>query len=60
MPVIARDLIERLAEHRTLSAASRTELEWLAAHGSLRNLNTGDALSRKGLPVEGLFIILAG
>jgi signal transduction histidine kinase len=58
--VIARDLIDRLAEHRTLSGASRTELEWLAAHGSIRNLNTGDALSRKGHPVEGLFIILSG
>jgi CRP-like cAMP-binding protein len=58
--VIARDLIDRLAEHRTLSAASRTELEWLAAHGSIRNLNTGDALSTKGHLVEGLFIILSG
>ncbi|WP_179581586.1 sensor histidine kinase [Tunturiibacter gelidoferens] len=58
--MIARDLIDRLAEHRTLSAASRTELEWLAAHGSIRNLNTGDALSMKGHPVEGLYIILSG
>jgi signal transduction histidine kinase len=58
--VIARDLIDRLAEHRTLSAASRTELEWLAAHGSIRNLNTGEALSRKDRPVEGLFLILSG
>jgi hypothetical protein len=58
--VITRDLIDRLAEHRTLSTASRTELEWLTAHGSIRNLNSGDALSRKGRPVEGLFIILSG
>lgn len=58
--MIAPDLIDRLAEHRTLSGASRTELEWLAAHGSIRNLNTGDALSMKGRPVEGLFIILSG
>ncbi len=58
--MIARDLIDRLAEHRTLSAASRTELEWLAAHGSIQNLNTGDALSRKGHPVEGLYIVLSG
>jgi CRP-like cAMP-binding protein len=60
MPVIGHDLIDRLAEHRTLSAAPRTELEWLAAHGSIRNLNTGDVLSRKGRPVEGPYIILSG
>ncbi len=44
MPVIAHDLIDRLAQHRTLSGAPRTELEWLAAHGSIRNLNAGEAL----------------
>jgi len=60
MPVIAHDLIDRLAQHRTLSGAPRTELEWLAAHGSIRNLNTGEALSRKDRPVEGLFLILSG
>jgi hypothetical protein len=53
MPVIAHDLIDRLAQHRTLSGAPRTELEWLAAHGSIRNLNTGDALSRKDRPGGG-------
>jgi CRP-like cAMP-binding protein len=59
-PVIARDLIDRLAEHKTLSAAPRTELEWLVVHGSIRKLNTGDLLSRKGHPVEGLYIVLSG
>jgi signal transduction histidine kinase len=56
----ARDLIDRLAEHKTLSAAPRAELEWLAAHGSIRNLNTADALSMKGRPVEGLYIVFSG
>ena len=60
MPVIVRDLVDRLAEHRTLSIAPRTELEWLAAHGYIRELNTGDAVSLKGRPVEALFIQLAG
>src|SRR5580700_8251439 len=60
MPVIVRDLIDRLAEHKTLSTAPRTELEWLAAHGSIRELNTGDAVSLKGRPVEGLYIVLSG
>jgi signal transduction histidine kinase len=58
--VIARDLIDRLAEHKTLGAAPRTELEWLVAHGSIRKLNAGDLLSRKGHPVEGLYIVLSG
>ena len=56
----AKDLIDRLAEHRTLGAVPRTELEWLVAHGSIRKLNTGDVLSRKGHPVEGLYIVLSG
>ena len=56
----AKDLIDRLAEHRTLGAVPRAELEWLVAHGSIRTLNTGDLLSRKGHPVEGLYIVLSG
>ncbi|GAC1358397.1 MAG: ATP-binding protein [Acidobacteriaceae bacterium] len=56
----ASDLIHRLTEHRTLSAAPRTELEWLAANGSIRSLNSGDILSRKNTPVEGLYIVLSG
>jgi signal transduction histidine kinase len=58
--VIAQDLIDQLAEHKTLSAAPRTELEWLVAHGSLRKLNTGEVLSGKGQQVAGLYIILSG
>lgn len=38
----------------------RAELEWLAAHGSLRELETGEALSVKGHQVEALYIILSG
>jgi CRP-like cAMP-binding protein len=60
MPVIAQDLIDRLAEHKTLSAAPRTELESLVAHGSIRKLSTGEMLSRKGRQVEALYIILSG
>jgi signal transduction histidine kinase len=58
--VLTQDLIDRLAEHRTLSTASRTELEWLIAQGSIRNLNTGDVLSMKGRPVEALYVVLSG
>jgi signal transduction histidine kinase len=54
------DLIDRLAAHRTLGAAPRQELEWLAAHGSLRHLNEGDVLASKGVPVAGMFVVLSG
>ena len=54
------DLIDRLAAHKTVGKAPRAELEWLAAHGSLRTLNEGEVLSAKGVPVLGLYIILSG
>jgi signal transduction histidine kinase len=39
----------------------RAELEWLAANGTIRKLDTvGVVLSRKGHAVEGLYIILSG
>jgi signal transduction histidine kinase len=54
------DLIDRLAQHKTLGAAPGEELAWLAAHGTLRRLDAGEVLSHKGVPVEGLYIVLAG
>ncbi len=54
------DLIDRLAEHKTLGTAPREELSWLAAYGTLRYLDAGEVLSRKGQPVEGLHIVLSG
>lgn len=54
------DLVERLSKHRTLGAAPRVELEWLAANGTVRRLEVGDPLSVKGAPVEGLFVMLSG
>ncbi|MGO8933571.1 MAG: ATP-binding protein [Terracidiphilus sp.] len=54
------DLIDRLAEHKTLGTAPREELSWLAAHGTLRYLDAGEVLSHKGQPVEGLHIVLSG
>ncbi|HZP05117.1 MAG TPA: ATP-binding protein [Terracidiphilus sp.] len=55
-----QDLIDRLTEHRTLGSAPRTELEWLATHGTLRTLDVGDLLSVKGHAVEGLYVVLSG
>ena len=54
------DLIERLAGHKTLGCAPREELAWLVAHGTLRHLNTGELLSKKGVQVEGLYVLLSG
>ncbi|HEY3441614.1 MAG TPA: ATP-binding protein [Paludibaculum sp.] len=54
------NLVDRLAAHKTLGAAPREELEWLASHGFLRRLETGDVLTAKGSRPEGLFVVLAG
>jgi signal transduction histidine kinase len=54
------DLIDRLAEHKTLGTAPREEHAWLVAHGTLRRLDAGEVLSHKGVPVEGLYVVLAG
>jgi signal transduction histidine kinase len=54
------DLIERLAEHKTLGCAPREELAWLAAHGTLRHLSAGELLSKTGVQVEGLHVLLSG
>ena len=58
--MIAQNLIDRLAEHKALCAAPRSELEWLVAHGSILELNPGQLVSRKGRQVENLYIVLSG
>jgi CRP-like cAMP-binding protein len=58
--VTTTDLIDRLAEHKALGAVPREELAWLATHGSLRRLEAGAVLTRKGARVEGLFVLLSG
>jgi signal transduction histidine kinase len=54
------DLIDRLAAHKTLGAAPREELAWLAAHGTLRELATGEVVSPKGARIENMFVVLSG
>ena len=54
------DLVDRLAQHKTLGAAPRKELEWLASHGAIRRVNEGDLMLAQGGAVDGLFIILSG
>jgi signal transduction histidine kinase len=54
------NLVDRLAEHRTLGSAPREELAWLASHGFLRQMQSGQVLTAKGTPPEGLFVVLSG
>lgn len=54
------DLIDQLAGHKTLGAAPREELAWLAEHSELRRLEAGEVLSHKGQPVAGLYVVLSG
>ena len=54
------DLVDRLAAHRTIGSAPRKELEWLASHGELRELEPGDFVAEIGKPVNELFLVLTG
>jgi signal transduction histidine kinase/CheY-like chemotaxis protein len=56
----ATEILDLLARHRTLGAAPREELSWLADRGSFRRLEAGQILTAKGAQVEGLFVIFSG
>src|SRR5215212_2361451 len=58
--VTTTDLFDSLAAHKTLGAAPAEELAWLASHGTLRQLATGDVLSSKSARVGGIFVVLTG
>src|ERR1044071_8444144 len=53
-------LVARLASHRPLGEAPRRELEWIAAHGTLRRYAAGDLVLRKGDPMVEMAIVLSG
>ncbi len=54
------DLVARLARHRTLGAAPREELVWMAGHGHLRHIERGEFVTRKSDPLDSLAIVLSG
>jgi len=56
----AAGLIERLAAHRTLGAAPREQLAWVAEHGELREYPVGLTLFRTGERLAELFVVLSG
>ncbi|HVZ50294.1 MAG TPA: hypothetical protein VG916_16030, partial [Gemmatimonadaceae bacterium] len=62
-PAVGADpaLVERLAAHRTVGAAPRPELEWLATHGTVQHFALGDVLARAGEPITlGMIIMFSG
>src|SRR5262245_27080552 len=52
--------MERLSAHRTVAPVPQHEIAWVAGHGVLRHLDSGDVLTPKQGPVEGLHIVLSG
>ncbi len=58
--VAAGELVERLAAHRTVAAAPREQLEWLAKHGHVEEFPAGLTLMRTGEPVVSLYVVLSG
>ena len=56
----ASDLVDRLATLKTMGGVPRDELAWLAAHGTVRQLDPGKVLSSPGARVDDLYILLAG
>jgi signal transduction histidine kinase len=54
------NLVDRLAAHRTLGSAPRRELEWLAAHGTLRQYAAGELLARRDEVPTIMIIMLSG
>jgi CRP-like cAMP-binding protein len=53
-------LVDRLAAHRTVGQAPRTQLAWLAAHGELVGLEANAVVTRAGESPAGLWIVLSG
>jgi signal transduction histidine kinase len=54
------DLVARLAEHRTVGAAPRQELVWLAAHGELYHTTRGESLTQTAWMWDKLGMVLSG
>jgi signal transduction histidine kinase len=54
------ELVERLAKHKTIGGAPRSELLWIAEHGTFARMAVGEVVSSHTEPVDGLKIILSG
>jgi signal transduction histidine kinase len=58
--LLSKTIVERLAAHRLLSGAPRSELEWLAARGTLRRYEAGTVVATESQPLESLWVFLSG
>ena len=54
------NLVDQLAEHKLVGSAPRQELEWLAAHGSIRQIDAGAVVRKQGELVDHLYVLLSG
>ena len=59
-PGMSNELLDRLTRHRILATIPQEQVAWVAKHGTLRRLDTGEVLTSKDSPVEGLHIVLDG
>jgi CRP-like cAMP-binding protein len=57
---VTRDLMARLAQHRSLGGAPVQEHAWLVAHGALRTYATGEVVTAKGEQARSLLVVLTG
>jgi len=57
---MSAELLDRLLLHRILSTIPREQVAWVAQHGTLGRLESGDVLTSKDGPVKGLYIVLEG
>lgn len=55
-----QELVDRLAGHRLLAGTPRSELEWLAAHGTLRTYQAGAVVVQISQPIDVLWVFLSG
>jgi signal transduction histidine kinase len=55
-----QDLVERLAAHRLVGAAPRSELVWLAAHSQLRKFEAGERIFSIEVPLLALYVLFSG
>jgi signal transduction histidine kinase len=59
-PLSEQNLVDRLAAHRLLAGAPRSELEWLAAHGTIRRYHAGAIVAQVSQRIDGLWVFLNG
>jgi signal transduction histidine kinase len=58
--VATDDMIKRLADHRTVGNVPRSELEWLAAHGTPVRYEKGHIVLHLGEVVESMIVMFSG